>query len=313
MEILKFYPIYKEAIWGGDNLNKIFNRDIPSKKTGESWDLTCRTNDMSVVCQGKYKDRTFLDVINTNRKNFLGNKLEHTKDFPLLIKIIDANDNLSIQVHPDDDFANKIENLPYGKSEMWYVEKSESGTLIAGVNLKTSTELRNSIKDNSILNYLNYEKIKKGSVIDIPAGLVHAITSGNIVYEIQQNSDTTYRLFDYNRIDKKGKSRELHIEKGCDATKCQLTSQALETGDVSKEIVKNNLFTVDLIVVNNVEEQSTDPDHFTTLTCVEGEATIEYGNKKINLIKGDTVFIPANLGDYKIFGTGKFLKAYVSP
>lgn len=312
MEILKCYPIYKELIWGGKNMEKVFGRQLPSDKIGESWDLSCRHDDMSIISEGQYKDKQFIDVINSDREYFLGSKVMGLDFFPLLIKIIDANDALSVQVHPDDDFANKYENLPYGKSEMWYIESSTSGKLIGGVNVSSKDEMADAIKNNTILESLNYVDVKKGSVIDIPAGFVHAITKGTICYEIQQNSDTTYRLYDYNRKDKEGNTRELHVGKGVEATKIDLVSNAFDTMDMTNNrIIENHFFKVDLIKVNDELTDCTNRDSFYTLTCVDGKGEIKYGDKSIDLIKGETIFIPAGLGSFHVIGNLKYLKAYL--
>jgi len=230
---LKFGKVYKDYIWGGRNLDKI-GKELPSSgNVAESWELSCHKNGMSTISNGEYSGMTLEEYINKFGCEAIGKALPQ-KDldkFPLLIKFIDANDSLSVQVHPSDEYAFKNENGELGKNEMWYILSAESeATLVAGVaNGVTKESFAEAIKNNTVEECLNYIQVKEGDFINIPDGLVHAIGKGIILAEVQQNSDTTYRVYDYNRVGADGKTRPLHVEKSLETINFSYTGEVCKS------------------------------------------------------------------------------------
>ena len=200
---LLFEPILKEKIWGGDTLYKKYGMDLPSPNIGESWNIACHENGMSVVANGSLKGKTLEEVIHLRGRALLGTSLgdEHIEKFPLLIKILDATDILSVQVHPDDTYAKIHENGELGKTEMWYViDAKPDASLVYGVKEGTTREeFKAAIEGGYLEKYLKRLEVESGDVVFMPAGMVHAIGAGILICEIQQNSDTTYRVYDWNR------------------------------------------------------------------------------------------------------------------
>jgi len=311
---LLFNPIYKEMIWGGSRMAEYFSRDLPSDHTGESWDISCRPNEMSIIENSPLAGMAFDKAIAQNPVAFLGNRVYNTypeRGFPLLVKIIDANDDLSVQVHPDDAYA-LARGPESGKSEMWYIMEAPPGqSLIIGLTDDATPErLR---KDPMCC--LQRLPIKKGDIINIPAGLVHAITKGVMVAEIQQNSDITYRLYDYNRIQPDGNPRALHLEDGLAVadfdsrySKKAVTGITTTRGDARiTPTVTNPYFSVIKYEIDGTFSETSDPETFAIFTCVEGSCVIS----GVKLTCSRSVFIPAGLGSYDIKGKAILLKSFV--
>lgn len=212
--ILKLKPAFKDYIWGGTKLRDDFGFKSDLKKIAEGWMLSCHKDGENIIDGGKFDGKTLSEVINETGKDILGTKAQKYDFFPILIKLIDAKDNLSVQVHPNDDYALRVEG-EYGKTECWYVIDCDEGAeLIYGFKKKISNEeFRKRIEDNTFLDIVNHVKVKKGEFFFIESGTLHAIGKGILLAEIQQNSNTTYRVYDYNRLGADGKPRELHTEK----------------------------------------------------------------------------------------------------
>lgn len=309
---LKFENLYYEKVWGGRSFEK-FRSNLPNGLIGESWDVACHENGTSVVLNGKYKGTRLDDLIKLNGEKIVGTKISKQK-FPLLIKLIDAKDKLSVQVHPSE---NVIGEGEFGKAEAWYIlDADEESKLILGTkNLYTKEEIRKAIEEEKIEKYLNEVKVKKGEVYFVKSGLIHAIGKGIVVVEIQQNSDVTYRLYDYNR------GRDLHIDKAIDAIDLSLKGEKIKQQIILKDgYTKANLclykeFCIELFDVKTSIKETSDKERFFILTCVEGHGEIIYkDNNSTNYIKikiGDSILIPAFLGEYVIKGKIKFLKSYV--
>ncbi|NLM10981.1 MAG: class I mannose-6-phosphate isomerase [Clostridiaceae bacterium] len=317
---LKFHPVYKDYIWGGRNLSK-FGKQLPEGKVAESWELACHPDGMSIVKNGIYEGRTLKSMVEEFGGKIIGDLVKNDAGFPLLIKLIDANDKLSVQVHPDDEFAKTHEG-DNGKNEMWYILEAEpDAKLIYGLKPGvTKQDFENAVRENKLQDCLNYINVKAGDFINIPAGLVHAICDGIVLTEIQQNSNVTYRVYDYNRKGSDGKFRPLHIEKAMQVIDFNTRNkkypyEGLEyekSGNASlKILVANRYFCVELCTIMGNIKQDTDYRQFHAYVCINGEGKINYGTGSISLYKGETILIPSCVGEYEIEGNISLLKTYV--
>ena len=316
---LKMTPEFKEAIWGGENIKKIYGKDIPGNKTAESWEVACHNNGNSRVANGEFKGMLLADVIKDHGHDVMGTYYCDGIKFPLLFKILDANDKLSVQVHPDDEYADKNENGELGKTEMWYVLKAEEGAkLVFGFKPGVTDEMyRKAIGDGTLEELLNYVNVKEGDVFFIEARTVHAIGGGIVIAEMQQNSDTTYRVYDYNRVGADGKKRELHVDKAvavsnlsCVQGKEKSEGLKMKAGDNTITFsVSCDYFSMDIIDIEKEMEIVTE-DSVNVLFIAEGEGEIVYKNGSETFKMGDTFVIPASLGEYVVKGKSKVLNYY---
>ena len=305
-------PVFKAKPWGGRKLQTYFGKALPQGNIGESWELCCREDGMSVVDNGQYRGKTLREMIDIFRGRILGPAVlaKYGTEFPLLFKILDANDRLSVQVHPDDVCA-KSKGLINGKDEMWYViDAGENAKLIYGLkNVTSKAELESAIRENRILQLLNEVAVKPGTFLYIPAGTVHAILGGILVAEIQQNSNTTYRLYDWDRVDSNGKRRELHVKDALDAIHFEKSGPAATSVLSSKRIngaeirsgPKVKEFTTDEVRINETFEAQTG-ESFNVIMGLNGNGKILYGGGSIDLNKGDTVLIPSEIKRYSLEG-----------
>lgn len=319
---LKLDPVYKEPIWGGKRLREIFGKDIPSDTTGESWEIACHENGTSTVSNGVLKGKSLKEVIDEYGIEALGTKIgeEGKKKFPLLVKIIDASDKLSVQVHPEDEYAKEHEG-ELGKTEMWIVLDAKPGAqLVYGLKPGVSQEMfEEGIQKGTLENLLNFVDVQKGDVFFIPAGTLHAIGEGLLIAEIQQNSDTTYRVYDWNRVDGNGNSRELHIQKALDVTNLSHCSgQEKVKGTIIKEgentrnhLVSCKYFITEILEVQKESKETLNGERFDLLMAIEGNGAIQYREGTVPFNAGDSFFIPAGMGDYSILGPCKIIKTYV--
>ena len=306
---LKFENLYYEKIWGGRDF-EAFRSNLPQGEIGESWDIACHPNGIGVVFNGELKGQKFDKLINEYGTKLVGNKVNIDK-FPLLVKLINSKEKLSVQVHPGDEYAAKYEN-EYGKTEAWYViDAKEGASLIVGTKNCTKKEFEEAIKNNNVEDYLNTIPVKKGDCFLINSGLVHAICEGVIIAEIQQSSDITYRVYDY------GRPREIHVEKALDVINFDLQCENLSEKEEMKYdgyshtlLCKNKYFGMEKISIEKEFNDKSNEEFFYMYTCVEGNGYIK-GNNFIEEIKlGDSILIPATLGEYKIEGNVKVLKSY---
>lgn len=302
---LKFTPIAKETIWGGNKLQKELNKDFSTdKKIGESWEISGVQNEISIVSNGDLKGKNLSDLIQKYTGQLLGEKnaQKFGSEFPLLIKFIDANDVLSIQVHPDDELAKKRYNS-FGKTEMWYVLGAEKeSNLIVGFNQKVDQTLyQQKLNEGKLEEILNVENVQKGSAYFIPAGRVHAIGKGILIAEIQQTSDITYRMYDWNRTDDKGNGRELHTQLALDAIDYTLEekykTKYADNLNESSQLAACEYFTTNKLSFDQeIKKDYSNLDSFVIYMCLDGEFKIEYGAKKsIPVTKGESILIPAEL------------------
>lgn len=300
----------KDYIWGGKRLKNEFGKGLELEKVAESWELSAHKDGESVVLGGAFDGLRLTEYIEKNGKECIGKNAMKFEFFPILIKLIDAADNLSVQVHPSDDYALKYEG-EYGKTEMWYVADCEEGAfLYHGFNREiTKDEFEKRIKNNTLLEVLNKVEVKKGDVFFIESGTIHAIGKGAFICEVQQNSNKTYRVYDYDRRDKNGNARELHIEKAI-----AVTSLAPAKRDTSKSgniLAKCKYFTAEKIEADDETNIELSENSFRSLVILSGEATLDLNGKKMNVKKGDSVFIPAQNGSAKLLGNCEAILSYV--
>ena len=299
---LKFTPIYKDKIWGGNKIKTILNKDFGDlPNCGESWEISAVEGNISVVSNGYLAGNSLEELMEVYMGELVGDQVFDTFgiEFPLLIKFIDANDDLSIQVHPNDELAKERHNA-FGKTEMWVVLQADAGSkLVAGFNQQVDKDIYlEKLHNNELTDILNFEEVSAGDVYYIPAGRVHAIGKGILLAEIQQTSDITYRIYDYDRKDAQGNPRELHTDLALDAIDFTLypdyKSHYQPKINESVELVKCKYFTTNLLEINEVVEKDYNQlDSFVIYICIEGILQIETESGSETLQKGETILIPA--------------------
>ena len=301
-----FEPIIKEKLWGGKNLNKILNKPRMSDHDGESWELSCVPDNVSVLRNGPLAGKTLTELIEQFRGDLVGEAVyeEHGSRFPLLIKFIDAQQDLSIQVHPDDELA-KIRHNSFGKTEMWYVIDSEpDASIIVGFSepLNVSQYL-NYVENNKLMSILNRERVQPHDVFFIPAGRVHTIGKGLIIAEIQQTSDVTYRIHDFDRVDTKGSKRELHNDLAIEAIDFTIPDSyrtIYERSSSEQVIGTSNYFTTKRRLLNKSTILNFDHVSCTVLMCIEGCYDVSYFKELPTISKGDTVLVPSCIEELRL-------------
>lgn len=307
-QFLKFEPILKSKIWGGEKLGTFLGKATRQTDVGESWELSDVEGDTSVVSQGDFKGKNLKELIEEYKGTLVGDAIyeQFGNKFPLLIKFIDAKEALSIQLHPHDDLAKKRHNS-FGKTEMWYVmQADEKANLIVGFEKDvTKEEYLHHLENKSLTEILNIDEVQKGDVYFIPTGRVHAIGAGVLLAEIQQTSDITYRVYDWDRQDAEGNYRELHTEEAIDAIdyKAQDSYKTLyESGkNTSSEIVSCPYFTTNILPVNGtLAINHQDKSSFVIYMCVEGKAEFSVSNQTVSIQKGETLLVPALLKEFSI-------------
>ena len=317
---LKFKPRFKDRIWGGDSLATSMGKKLPEgKKIGESWELSGVQGDISVVANGKLKGNNLEELIEVYMGDLVGDKVydKFGIEFPLLIKLIDAQDVLSIQVHPDDELSRERHNS-YGKTEMWYVIANEPGAFLY-VGFKdrvTREQYLDAVANGNLPELLAKWEVKPGDAYFIPAGTIHAIGKGLLIAEIQQTSDVTYRVDDWGRVDDKGKPRELHTELAVDAIDFgepkNLNVTATPVVNESVNIAKCQYFTTNEIELDGTVERDYVPlDSFVIYMCLDGEMKVLYPGGEETLVKGETMLVPAEFDSVTLSGKGNLLEVYI--
>lgn len=315
---LQFVPILKDRIWGGEKLKTILNKPTTSKNTGESWELSTVDGDVSVVSNGVLKGRSLMRLIAEMPNEILGTKVysQFGKQFPLLFKYLDAHEDLSIQVHPNDELAKKRHNS-FGKTEMWYVMQADpDARIIVGFKEDSNKEeYLKHLNDKTLVSILDEVKANAGDVFFLETGTVHAIGAGLVVAEIQQTSDVTYRLYDFDRTDAQGNKRELHIDLALDAINYKKveTQKEYETKvNTSNVVVDCPYFTTNLIPLESKVKISKSGETFTVYMCIDGDFKIEYEGFEGFYGKGDTVLVPAEINIFILVGNASILEIYIS-
>lgn len=318
---LIFEPNYKNYIWGGRNLER-FGKTIPSQEiVAESWEASCHPDGVSIIVNGPLSGVKLTDAIAQFGAAIVGTKFVN-KRYPLLIKFIDANDKLSVQVHPSDEYALVNENGEFGKNEMWFILSAEPGAYIYyGLNEGvTKDQFKHAIQNGSVESCLNKIYVTEGDAIYIPAGTVHAINKGIVLIEVQQNSNITYRVFDYNRLGPDGKPRPLHIDKALEVidfsgkrkNKKQKGIRIHISAQTYKTILAaNKYFAVELWEINDTVTQETNGEKFYIYTLFKGSGNIIYSQGKMPITQGQSILIPAQLGKYILEGKFSAIKSYV--
>ena len=300
MSILKLKPIFKDYIWGGDNLVKNFGKEYDGEILAESWELSSHQDGSSIIDNGDFYGKSFSQFLSESKDNIIGENYENSSDFPVLIKFIDAKQSLSIQVHPDDEYARKNEN-DNGKNEMWYiVDATKDAYIYYGFNKEISkAEYESHIENNTLLEVLNKVNVKKGDCFFIKAGTVHAIGEGCLIAEVQQSSNVTYRVYDYARRDANGNLRELHIKKAIEVSTLAPAKNIAKTDDI---LVECEHFTVEKIVLDGEKKFFANEKSFHSLLVLSGSGEIKSHHQTIEFSKGDSIFVCANTGEYSLSG-----------
>ncbi len=309
----KVKPVFSEKLWGGSKLRD-YGFEIPSDKTGEAWIISAYDGNSSMLDNGV----SLREHYKNNREEFNNFPSE---EFPLLVKILDANDDLSVQVHPNDEDAKRLENYPFGKTECWYVlEAKEQAKIQIGVNASTKEEARKLIDESNWDALLNKQDIERGDLFDIKAGTVHAILEGTVIYELQQSSDITYRIYDFDRVDDEGNKRELHIDKSLEVINYESNPLKVEPKVINYSIngcercihsslIKNNIYELEKVNIDNSTfemEVNKDEKHFLLVTIVEGNVKIN----DVELKQYESAIVTSKdleIGKLKIEGTGEIL------
>lgn len=318
---ISFYPILKQRIWGGEKLVSVFKKQSSEKGIGESWEISDVKGDVSVVANGPLQGKSLKALIKEFEGDFLGKKNYDIfgENFPILIKYIDAKTPLSIQVHPNNELA-KLRHSSFGKNEMWYImETDENAELIVGFNKKVNQEeYMESLNNGNILEILNAEKIFKGDTFYIPTGRVHAIGAGVVLAEIQQTSDVTYRIYDYNRKDEKtGLERELHTDLAVDAIDYNVYDSYKTQYDLKEnescKLVYSPYFKTNIIKLKGtIKKDYSTLDSFVIYLCVEGHAKIKHNNSIYQLKLGATILLPASIESVELISdAAKILEVYL--
>jgi mannose-6-phosphate isomerase len=315
---LQFSPIFKERIWGGTKLKSLLNKSIVSDRTGESWEISTVEGDVSIVSNGAWAGKSLNDLINSTPEAILGTEVfkRFGKQFPLLFKYLDAREDLSIQVHPNDELAKKRHNS-FGKTEMWYiVQADENARIIVGFKEKSNaSEYLENLKNKTLLSILDDVKVKEGDIFFLETGTVHAIGAGLVVAEIQQTSDITYRIYDFDRVDAQGNSRELHVDLALEAINYNKVDTHKKYNTVlnqSNTAVDCPYFTTNFLPLDGEISINKTGNTFTVYMCVEGSFEIDCNGAKFQYKKGDTVLIPAALKAFILKGKASILEIYIS-
>ncbi|CAM2839660.1 mannose-6-phosphate isomerase, type 1 [Flavobacterium succinicans] len=315
---LQFTPILKERIWGGEKLQTLLNKSISSPITGESWELSTVTGDVSVVSNGAFQGRSLTELIEQQPEAILGTKVfqQFGTQFPLLFKYLDAREDLSIQVHPNDALAKERHNS-FGKTEMWYVMQADpKSRLIVGFKEDSSpAEYVEKLDKSELLSILDTKEVQKGDVFFLETGTVHAIGAGLVIAEIQQTSDITYRLYDFDRKDAAGNTRELHVDLALEAINYQKVDTQQSYTKIKNEsnvMVDCPYFTTNLIPLEGQVEVNKNGTSFTVYMVVEGSCSIEVNGEQHGYKTGDTILIPAALQLFTLSGNASLLEIYIS-
>lgn len=318
MEILKLLPTGKDYLWGGTRLREEYGKNIEMTPLAETWECSTHPDGPCYVENGQFSGKSLAEVLKQHPE-YLGSKMKDADELPVLIKFIDAKKDLSVQVHPDDEYA-RIHEHQNGKTEMWYVvDAEENAQLIYGFAHKVNEDiLKEAVETGTLDKHLQQVNVKKGDVYFVPAGTVHGLGAGTLVAEIQESSNVTYRVYDYDRIDKNGKKRELHFEKAVQVMKMDVAPDVKQKGRMvhyepgcSREVLcRCKYFETERIRAKQGLTFEVLGESFQVLLCLSGEGSVQCSNNgvPVRFAKGDCLFLPAALGKCIVFGETEFLK-----
>jgi len=304
---MKMRPFYKDYLWGGTRLKEEYNKETDLKIVAESWEVSCHPDGPCVIGNGEFEGKT-LDHVLKLHPGWMGSACAGMTELPILIKFIDAREVLSLQVHPDDDYASRVEQQA-GKNEMWYIADARPGAeLILGFKEQLAGDrVKSAIINNELPTLVRRIPVSAGDCYRVPAGLLHAVCDGILIVEVQQNSNLTYRVYDYDRKDINGNKRELHIEKAVDVLDTTLQAEKA-TGTV---LTDWQYFRSEIVIVNGEIDLNCDEKSFQCLVTIKGELTVKSENphkfENLKLKKGETAFLPAGMGKYTLSGTAKLM------
>ncbi|WP_300566047.1 type I phosphomannose isomerase catalytic subunit [Flavobacterium sp.] len=314
---LVFEPILKDRIWGGTKLQSILHKNVPTPTTGESWEISTVPGDVSIINNGLFQGKTLNELLEKHAPEVLGSKVykQFGNQFPLLFKFLDSKEDLSIQLHPNDELAKKRHNS-FGKTEMWYVmQADENARIIVGFKEDSSAdEYLHHIENKSLVEILNEIPVKKGDVFLLETGTIHAIGAGILIAEIQQTSDITYRVYDWDRVDANGNYRELHTELALEAinyNKVESQKYYQKIQNQSNLTVECPYFTTNFIPLDGNVTFHKNQDSFRVFMCTEGEFELVIADSKSVFKKGETVLLPAIITDYELKGKASLLEIYL--
>lgn len=317
---LRFQTIYKDKIWGGNKLKTVLGKDYGDlPNCGETWEISGVPGNVSIVKDGPLQGKSLQEILDTYKSQLVGSKAWETyqSEFPLLIKFIDANDDLSIQVHPNDALARKRHNM-FGKTEMWYIMQADSGARLNTGFARTVSkdEYLQHLAANTLDQILNFETVEKGDVFFLPSGRVHYIGKGILLAEIQQSSDITYRIYDFDRKDDKGNKRELHTELALDSIDFtgypEYKSSYSEKENESSTLVDCPYFQTTLLPLNGtVKRDFHNKDSMVIYVCLEGNAVLKGSFGETSMKMGDTILVPASIKEWSAEGKARLLEVYI--
>ena len=316
------HPAAKDYLWGGTRLNDDFSKNIPSASLAETWECSTHPDGVSIAASGEWIGMPLTEILRVHPE-YLGEHAHGATELPLLVKLIDAKEKLSVQVHPDDDFARAHENGQDGKTEMWYVLDADPGARIAyGLHHSVGRDaFLNAIEAGTVEKYLQMVPVRKNDLFFIPPGTVHAIGAGCLIAEIQQNSNLTYRLYDYGRTDRDGNKRPLHLEKALAVANLEAMPDPRQPlrllrysgGSASELLCRCRYFQVERVLVNTEERRSealfhASPDSFEIFLFLNGCGMMFCGDSTLQFFKGDCVFVPAGSEDIQLHARTEFLR-----
>lgn len=308
--------VFQERIWGGQKLKTEFHYDIPYEQTGEAWVISAHSHGPSMIANGPLAGKTLADAWNEHGELF-NKQPEKQEEYPLLVKILDAADDLSVQVHPNDQFAREVEGVPYGKTECWYVLSAEKDAeLVLGHHARSHEELEQMVDEGEWDKLLRRVKVTAGDFVYVPSGTIHAIGKGIVILETQQSSDITYRVYDYERSDSAGNKRELHLERAKQVTTVPhqdaiVVQTKMVIGDlVEKKLVEEQYFSVYRWNLNGKASHKLTQD-FLQVSVIEGKAAITIAGKSFQVEKGSHLLLPHRIGEYWLEGQAEFIVSHV--
>ena len=308
--------VFQERIWGGKNLASVYDYDLPYDRTGEAWVISAHPNGPNEILNGPLAGKTLADVWHQHGELFNNNDQDEA-EYPLLVKVIDANDDLSVQVHPDDTYAREIEGVPYGKTECWYVLQAESDAeIVFGHHAKTKNELNQLMDEGKWDDLLRKKKVEAGDFIYVPSGTIHAIGKGIMILEIQQSSDITYRVYDYDRKDKQGHLRELHLDKAKEVITVPHSSSDFhkeveeDKGLISEKLMEEQYFTVYHWKLDGEVTRELTED-FLQVSVIEGSGKVEVDGQLYEFSKGSHYIIPHTIKTYALQGQAELIVSHV--